>query len=343
MLDFKKVTSALNIHEVLSQEEDNVLIFYSETSVDKNKIKLNKSNFTCYSTKEVTKEKNRIDNLFKDLNKYQKIYSIGGGSALDIGKYLSYKFHIPVIAVPTMLSTNAYATNKVALRIDGKVVSIDAVLPSKVYFDREILLCSKDINLYGLVDIFSIYTALNDWDLAIKYNNEEKHNEYISAKELLKTASNYVLEKDKDEIEENVEFIYEIIGESGLITNIYGCGKPESGSEHIYAKLLEKEVNIPHAVSVTNGIVLMIISRILFFKETDLSDSDIKIINILKRLNMFELNLKYNINFELIKKTYKSITPREDRFSIVNLIYKDEDLKDKVLDKYKEIMKGYLK
>ena len=75
----------------------------------------------------------------------------------------------------------------------------------------------------------------------------------------------------------------------------------------------------------------------------ELSDSDLKVISILKKLNMFDLNLKYNISFELISQVYLNLTPRIDRYSIVDLIYNNQDIKMQVLSKYKEIMKGFLK
>ena len=81
----------------------------------------------------------------------------------------------------------------------------------------------------------------------------------------------------------------------------------------------------------------------LFLLQKELSDSDLKVISILKKLNMFDLNLKYNISFELISQVYLNLTPRIDRYSIVDLIYNNQDIKMQVLSKYKEIMKGFLK
>lgn len=342
-IDFKTITIKKDLKKEMKEDQEKTLVIYSPTSVNKNNIELDNDNYIYYSTNDVTKERDRIDSIFKDLNNVEKIITIGGGTATDIGKYLSNKYGIPTIAVPAMLSTNAFATNKVALVVDNKVVSLDAVTPNKIYLDKDILLTSSENNLYGLVDIFSIHTALNDWSLAIKNNNEVKSIEYDRAHLLLKNAIEYVKTHTCEEIGNDVESTYYMIGESGLITNEYGSGKPESGSEHIFAKALEKEINIPHAVSVTNGMILMIISQSIINNNGELTDRDKTVIESLKKLNMFELNLKYGITYELISRVFKNLVPRSDRYSVVNLIYQNEEIKDKVLDIYKEYMKGFLK
>ncbi len=343
IVDFSTITKKVNVNEFIKNDTERSLVIYSITSVKKNNLFMDNPNYDYYSTLEVTKKKVNIDNLFSSLDNYKKIISIGGGTATDIGKYLSFKFNIRLISIPTMLSTNAYATCKVALINNGRVESLDAVTPSEIYIDSKILVNSTENNLYGLVDIFSIYTALRDWDLAINNNGEDKNSEYDSAMDLLNSTIEYTFTKSCTEIVNDVDFIYKIIGTSGLITNRYGSGKPESGSEHIFAKALEKEVSIPHAVSVTNGIILMILSQNIINNSEELSDSDLKVISILKKLNMFDLNLKYNISFELISQVYLNLTPRIDRYSIVDLIYNNQDIKMQVLSKYKEIMKGFLK
>ena len=179
-------------------------------------------------------------------------------------------------------------------------------------------------------------------DLSIKYNNEVENIEYENANNLLNKIIDYTTENEKKIIEKDIKFIYEAIGESWLITNRYESGKPESGSEHIFAKTLEKEIDIPHACSVSNGIILMILSH-RYSINSEIDDSDKKIIAILKNLDLFDLNMKYNITYNLIEKVYLSLILRKDRYSIIDLIYKDGEIKAKVLNKYKVIMDKHLK
>lgn len=337
-IDFNTITKRIDVKEYLLNNELKSLVIYSPTSIKKNGINLKNKNFDWYSTNEITKEKNRIDKMFNTLSKYQQIISIGGGTATDIGKYLSNKFNIKLIAIPTMLSTNVYSTNKVALIVDNKVTSIDAIMPTEIYFDNDILKTSMENNLYGVVDIFSIHTALNDWNLAIKYNHEEKSSEYDWAKDLLNSTINYISSNDISSIESDISFVYSKIGESGLITNKYGSGKPESGSEHIFAKALEKEINIPHAISVGNGIVLMVIAQNLISNNDKEYKKGIIIINLLKKMNIFSLNKKYNVDYELIKRVFNNLKPRDDRYTVINLIYKNEEIKKSILKEYTNIL-----
>ena len=334
-MDFNDITKNIDVKTYLKNEQDKCLIIYSITSIKNNNIELFKSNFDCYSTKEITKEKKAIDQKFINLDKYDKIISIGGGTAIDIGKYLSYKFNKSLIVIPTMLSTNAYATNKVALIIDNKVQSIDATLPTEIYFDVNLLKNSSKYNLYGFVDVFSISTALKDWEIANIYNNEEIEEEYYRTEKFLKEILEYIKEHKINNIKNDIEYIYDKIGKSGLITNRYGSGKPESGSEHIFAKSLEKEIKIPHAISVANGILLMTIAQSIVLKQ----ELNLEVYDILKKLKIYDLNKKYDISYELIKRVFFNLKPRDDRFSVVNLIYKDDEIKNKVIEKYLRILK----
>ncbi|MBE6161803.1 MAG: iron-containing alcohol dehydrogenase family protein [Firmicutes bacterium] len=337
-IDFRIVTKKIDVKDVLSNDSEKSLVVYSETSIRKNNISLTNKNYDYYSTHEITKEKKLIDEKFKYLNNYKKVIAIGGGTAIDICKYLSFKFKIKSIIIPTMISTNAYATNKVALVVDSKVVSLDAKMPDEIYYDEKILEKSAENNLYGFIDIFSIFTALNDWKLAIEYNNEAKSEEYDQASNLLNSSIDYVLNNDIDNIKNSESFIYDKIGESGMITNKYGSGKPESGSEHIFAKALEKEIDIPHVISVGNGITLMMLSQYLILNDDMDYEKGKKVVNALKKIDIVSLNEKYHVSYDLIYKVFQNLKPRKDRYSVVNLICNDDKLKDEIFEKYIEIL-----
>ena len=64
-------------------------------------------NYEYIRSSDITKSKNKIDTLFTDLSKFKKIITIGGGIAIDIGKYLASKFKSNIIVIPGMLSKNA--------------------------------------------------------------------------------------------------------------------------------------------------------------------------------------------------------------------------------------------
>lgn len=333
-MNYNDITCKGDIKEYLKHLNKKCILIYSKTSIQKNNININNKMINAFSTEELTIEKNNIDKIISNIDEFEKIICIGGGTAIDIGKYLSNKHNKPLVCVPTMLSTNAYSTSKVAIVVNGKKETLYAVLPGKIILDEKILSISMDNNLYGIADIFSIYTALNDWKLAEKYNNELITSEFSMAEDLLNETIEYILNNDLTSIESNLFYIYKLVGESGEITNRYGSGKPESGSEHIFAKALEKEIKIPHAIAVANGILLMSLAQSMYLHKK----VNLKPYFTLKKIGIYELNNKYNIGFELICNVFMNLTPREDRYSVVNLIYKDEEKKKKVLEQYREII-----
>lgn len=328
---FIEVTKMRDAQEYLNNVKEKSLVIYSITSKNKNNIDLNNNNFEIISTKEITNEIENIEQYIKNKN-YKNIIAIGGGTATDIGKYISYKMNNYLINIPTMLSTDAYATNKVALLINGIKHTIDAKIPDLILIDEKIIGRSKVENLFGLVDVFSIYTALNDWDIAMKENNEKTNSIKISARKLLNRTIKYVLNNSYDEIVNNTKEIFYLVGKAGEITNKYGTGKPESGSEHIYAKKLEGILEIPHALSVSTGLLIMSIAQNKYNKT---------IYDCLNKLNIFTKYQEYKLSIKDVQKAFYELTPRDDRYTIVNTLYLDETKKDKVYKEFERIVGEY--
>lgn len=330
-MKFVEVCKMRDAQEYLNNVKEKSLVIYSITSKNKNNIDLSNEYLDIISTKDITIEIEKIEEYIKD-KYYKNVIAIGGGTATDIGKYISYKMNNYLINIPTMLSTDAYATNKVALIVDGIKYTMDAKIPDLIILDEKIIGRSKVENLFGLVDVFSIYTALNDWDIAMKENNEESNSIKISARRLLNRTIKYVLNNSYDEIVNNTKEIFYLVGKAGEITNKYGNGKPESGSEHIYAKMLEGIVDIPHALSVSNGILIMSIAQGKYNKD---------IYECLKKLNIFSKYNEYGLSLKDVKKAFYELRPREDRYSIVNRLYLDNYKKDKVYSEFERIVGEY--
>ena len=267
--------------------------------------------------------------MLEKIKEFEMVISIGGGTAIDIGKYISFLTSKKMICIPTMLSTNSYSTDKVSLiNNKNKKITLNAKIPDLILIDDKIMRNVKSYNLYGIADILSIYTDLNDWNFAIKYNNEDKNEIYNMSKRLLNKTIKYILNNNYEDIINNPEKIFYLVGEAGHITNIYGSGKPESGSEHIFAKELESLIEIPHGIAVSYGIVLMSIAQDKF---------DNNIYNCLKKLKLFEEGKKFRLNYNLIEQAFENITPRLDRYTIVNTLYNNETKKEEVLNKFKEL------
>ena len=308
-MNFKNKTLECDYKKYLNKIDKKVLFIYSNTSIIINKYKLN-GKFINIDTKKLTQNIKTIDSIIKEIPSFDSVIAFGGGTAIDIAKYIGAKLQEQVIVIPAMISTNAYATNKVSLYKNGKKMTMLAKEPDIILIDRKVLSKTKKMNVYGLADVLSIYTALNDWDLAIKHNNEKITIEYSMAHELLLNTLSFINSNSYSQICNNPTMIYELVGISGEVTNTYGCGKPESGSEHIFAKELEKIINVPHSISVCNGILLMSLLQ---------NKYSVDVYNAIKKLKIFDDEYKYGINKNIIKNAFLNLNIREDRFTIINL------------------------
>lgn len=239
---------------------------------------------------------------------HAKIYiGLGGGTAIDIAKYFAKRNSARCIAIPSMLSTNVFATNKVAKVTETGKETVDGVLPKEVWYDDQLIALSKTENKYGLADALSIFTALADWRLASKMGKEKiDKSVYYKANYTLSKAIEYIYE---DSIP--ATNIFEILCKSGEITNLYGSGRPESGSEHIIAKEIERLVKVPHGLAVCCGILIMIqIQEHTVDELKEITDS-------ITNLHLVEEARKI-ITPEILTQALVNVKPRPDRYTYLD-------------------------
>ena len=319
--------------EVLTEyaNDESVLFILSNTSVKKMSSDcqelLCNSNAMCLYTTEC-----KYDDILQILSEksISTVIGLGGGTAIDFAKYVSKHLCIKCVAIPSMLSTNVFATNKVAVFTETEKHTEDGVLPDEVIVDFDYLNKSKKECLYGLVDVLSIYNALKDWQLANMYGGLKIDNDIFGrAQELLREAAdigNYMSVSDKPVDME----LFNIIKEAGYITNDYGSGRPESGSEHIFASALEIRYKhdigrvIPHAMAVSIGILIMTYFYDLYcfhFKKKEYTTFEC-VNHLMKKFVFCDLD-EYKLRYSYIFDVLCSLTPRKDKYTLVDtLVYK---------------------
>lgn len=326
---YKDVVVKKNSIKYIEELDKKTLVIYSPTSVNKINIK----NIRCrmINWHIITKDKLSIDNYIIQIkDDINKVVALGGGSVIDIGKYISNKLRIRLICIPTMLSTNSYATNKVALIENNKKITIDSKMPDKIIIDNQILKLSMQENIYGLADVLSIFTALKDWKIANEDINENiNFSVYDKAKKLLDNVTKFINSKSLEEIKESNFELFNFIGEAGYITNVYGTGRPESGSEHILAKEIEQRVDIPHGISVSVGIIIMSIIQEQYNDE---------IVKSIMKLRILDKGKNYGLNLKIIADSLNNVKQREDRYTIINRRCKITNIND-VLENFENIIK----
>lgn len=326
--NFNDVVEEGSSRKYIENLKQNVLLIYSPTSIEKNNIKNNQCLMVNWH--DLTKKINKIDEFIKKNNTISSVVSYGGGSTIDIGKYIANKLGIDFICIPTMLSTNSYATDKVALIKENKKITLNAKIPDKIIIDNELLNLSKDENIYGLADVFSIYTALYDWKIAEKDILEKiDDNIYNMAEKLFKEVLEFVNNNELKDISENNIKLFQFIGTAGYITNLYGTGRPESGSEHILAKEIEKRVNIPHGIYVSVGIIIMSIIQEQYNNN---------IVKSIMKLGILDKGKSYGLNLKTIADSLNNVKQRKDRYTIINRICSINNING-VLEKFENIIK----
>jgi glycerol dehydrogenase-like iron-containing ADH family enzyme len=170
------------------------------------------------------------------------IVAIGGGQAMDMGKYIAWQRGCPLINIPTIVSTNAYVTQAVGVRNEGKVAYIGEVTPELVVIDYDLIRTAPaELNIAGCGDILSIHTASFDWHLAYEVGQEPRG--YVPEAVERARALIWRLDEAADEIrnlsDDGIRAIVECYLEINDICIPLGHYRPEEGPEHFFAYNVE--------------------------------------------------------------------------------------------------------
>lgn len=141
MKKFSDIVVKTDIIEYLNNVSKKSLLIYSPTSANKIDLfsKLDNKNIIPISTHETKKDTNIIENLLHKYNDIEYSIGFGGGTAIDVAKYIGCKKNIEIIAIPSMLSTNVYSTDKVLMITNGIKSTLDSRLPDAIVYDENIL------------------------------------------------------------------------------------------------------------------------------------------------------------------------------------------------------------
>ena len=131
------------------------------------------------------------ESLDKEINKfknYTMLIGFGGGQAIDIAKYFSWKNETKLFQFPTSVSVDAVFGHRSGIRRNGIVNYVGWAIPECVFIDYEIIGSAPKIyNYSGIGDVLCFYTGVLDWQHANKKNKCEKkwpYNENLSSKSL---------------------------------------------------------------------------------------------------------------------------------------------------------------
>jgi glycerol-1-phosphate dehydrogenase [NAD(P)+] len=190
-------------------------------------------------------EQNYLDKLVNALPTVETAVGIGGGVSIHVAKYFAWRRGCSLIFVPTIVSVNAYATRRAAVRENGVVKylpqSRTLLNAEKVIIDfPSIMAAPSRLNIAGVGDIYSCRTALFDWQLAHRQTGESYDEE-------IARGSRSILERllvNRNEIrnvtEKGIRVLVELHRETNRLIMQAGKSRPEEGSEHIFFYTLEE-------------------------------------------------------------------------------------------------------
>jgi glycerol-1-phosphate dehydrogenase [NAD(P)+] len=177
--------------------------------------------------------------IFKD--SAEIILGVGGGKVMDVSKVVGTRLQMPVILIPTTVSTDAICSPVAAVRTNQHTRnSMRVNMPWAVVIDFDILASSPPRFLSaGIGELLSNITALFDWNLAYRLNKEKMN---LVAKLIAKNAVESVIGSIHHEgllQTSMLKTVTESLIMSGIAMSVAGNSRPCSGSEHLISHALD--------------------------------------------------------------------------------------------------------
>ena len=203
-----------------------------------------------------------------DVCEGETVYGIGGGLAIDTAKYVASANELPLIAIPTILSTDAFLTDATGVRENGCVQYRPTKAPDTVIVDMD-MLCNAPaaMRASGAADVLSIATALWDWQEAEKMG-ENPSDQHITPQAVAigETLLQTLLENAREignGTPKGLKLLLDLLCMEVQLCHLCGHSRVEEGSEHYFTYALEKHLtsanseNLLHGELVGLGILLM--------------------------------------------------------------------------------------
>ncbi len=203
-----------------------------------------------------------VDRQIAELPECDAVVAIGGGRAIDFGKYMSWKRKCRLVSIPTVLSVDAFVTPKAGLRRNHQVEYVGEASPDPLVIDYGLLRTAPNaLNIAGAGDILSIHTATFDWELAQRAGKSE--SEFSAADvENARAILPAVCAKAKEIrgcTDDGLRAIVEAYLRVNTICLPADHYRVEEGSEHFLCYELEERLQRPfiHGQIVALGIYVM--------------------------------------------------------------------------------------
>lgn len=273
---------------------------------------LENEGFSVDLVKVKTAQEKSVDKVEKKMESISLVLGVGGGKVIDVAKMAATNGNLLFMSVPTAASHDGIASPLASIKNSQGSVSLTAQSPIGVIADTNIIRNAPlDLLISGCADIISNYTAIKDWKLAKKLQNEN-YSESAAALSLM-TAKLIIKSSNliKQGLEESARLVVKSLFSSGMAISIAGSSRPASGSEHKFSHALDKIAPNPclHGEQCGIGTIMMM----------HLHGGDWKCIqNALKKMkaptNAYELGIDPEYIIEALTMAH---TIRPERYTIL--------------------------
>ncbi len=196
--------------------------------------------------------------------------AVGSGVINDSVKYVTSRTGLPYIIVATAPSMDGYVADGAPLISAGYKYSYDAHLTYGLIGDTDILQTTPDDLIQaGFGDVAGKITAIADWDLAVKANNDYRCDTCV---ELVKRALDKCFSKAeglKTRDGEALGALLEALTLTGVAMALVNMSRPASGAEHMLSHFWEMDFIArglnPNHHGIQVGVATPVIAR--FFEE----------------------------------------------------------------------------
>ena len=193
------------------------------------------------------------------------VLAIGGGQAIDLGKYIAWKRGLRLVSAPTILSVDAFVTPAAGVRRGHRVEYVGQTSPDPLVIDYDLIRTApRDLNIAGVGDLLSIHTACFDWELAAGASRSEFpfRPEDVAAARAILAATMAKADAIRSCSDDGLRAIVEGYMRVNTLCLPVGHYRVEEGSEHYLFYELEERLKRPFMHGWIVGLGVHLLSRL---------------------------------------------------------------------------------